>query len=292
VAPVDARKGAGLNNGVRMAEEPRSELVSDLQDYTDPPVAEVALGVQFRPLYGLRAIDLADLRERWRAEYPLIQEQPYQAPVVEAAGVAQTSVQFVLGPQTTWRLWFLSEDQSALVQLQHDRLGFNWRKPNVGDKAYPRYDYVRAGFERRWADMADFVAEHKLGPLEITQVEVNYVNAIDFGPDNLGELERLLRVWRGTPQHHLGNPEQARLMMVFRVPGVGRDPVRMYVQADPAQLPDGTPGLFLTITVRGAAPDGSVQRALDFMDRAHPHIVTSFDELTTDAMHALWGRKS
>ncbi len=261
-----------------------------LPDFTDPPVVEVALGVQFRPLFGLRPIELAGLRERWRDDYPIVQEQPPVAPAIEGAAFGPPSVQFIVGPALQTRLWFLSNDQAELVQLQHDRLTVNWRQIST-DSAYPRYPSVRDVFERRWGDLSEFVTERQLGVLSITQVELNYINAIDPGAEELGRLERFLRNWQPATQHHLGDPEQARLALVFGVPGVGSDPVRLYVAVDPAQRPDGQPVLFLTLTIRGAPADETLDGALRFMDEAHGHIVRSFAELTPETMHTEWGRR-
>ena len=129
--------------------------------------------------------------------------------------------------------------------------------------------------------------ERDLGRIVITQVEITYINAIDLG-DDLGRVDRLVRNWSLLDQHHLGSPAQARLAMVFNVPGVGNGPVRMYVAVDPAQRPDGAPVAFFTLTVRGAPADDTMEAALRFMDDAHMHLVRSFAELTSDAMHLEW----
>jgi hypothetical protein len=89
----------------------------------------------------------------------------------------------------------------------------------------------------------------------------------------------------------LGEPEQARVTLVFPVPDTGRPPVRMYVTVDPAQSPDGRPVFFLTLSVRGAPTDESLAAALRFMDQARSHIVRGFTELTPESMHATWERQ-
>jgi uncharacterized protein (TIGR04255 family) len=272
-----------------MIDAPSSGGGESLPDFDNPPVVEVALGVQFRPQFGLRSIELASLRERWRADYPIVQEQPPVAPAIEEQSFGPPTVQLVVGPALQTRLWFLSTDEAELVQLQHDRFTVNWRQI-APDATYPRYPSVKTVFERRWREVSEFVTERQLGALSITQVELNYINAIDPGPNQLGRLERLLRNWQPTSQHHLGDPEQARLALVFGVPGVGRDPVRLYVAVDPAQRPDGQPVLFLTLTIRGAPADDKIEAALRFMDEAHGHIVRSFAELTPETMHTEWGR--
>ncbi len=273
-----------------MTETPRSGGTHPLPEFANPPVVEVALGVQFRPLFGLRSIELAGLRERWRSNYPIVQEQPPVPPTKEGTLFGPSSVQLVVGPPLQTRLWFVSEDGAELVQLQHDRLTVNWRRISP-DFHYPRYPSVRTLFERRWSELSDFVTERRLGAFAITQVELNYINAIDAVGGQLGRLERLIKNWQPLRQHHLGEPEEARAALVFEIPHMGTGPVRLYVAVDPALNSEGRPVLFLTLTIRGAPVDEALDGALRFMDEAHKHIVRSFAELTPETMHAEWDRR-
>ncbi|MGI9119664.1 MAG: TIGR04255 family protein [Acidimicrobiales bacterium] len=292
-APTRTRRAFGRRG--ELASRPRTTVsgpsgsAAPLPGFDAPPVVEVALGVQFRPLLSLRPIELAALRERWRGRYPLVQEQPPLPPTIESpSGVP--AVQFIIGPALQTRLCFLDDAQVELIQLQHDRLTVNWRQ--VGpDAEYPRYPYVRGVFEERFSDLRSYVEENQLGSLDVTQVEMIYVNAIEMEDDQLGYLDQVLRNWLPPIEHHLGDPEQARAALVFPVPQVGRPPVRMYVAADPAQRPDGRPAVFLTLTVRGAPTDERSEAALRFMDHAHEHVVRSFAELTPQAMHERWERR-
>lgn len=262
-------------------------LEDDLPEFDAPPVVEVVLGMQFRPLFGLRPIELAPLREQWRESHPLVQEQPPLPPAIEQVGSGLPTVQFVVGPALQSRTWFLSDDQSSLIQLQHDRLTVNWRQ--TSDVPYPSYPSVRQAFEERAQDLSRFVTDRGIGEVTVTQAEVTYINAVDTAPDQMGDLGRILRHW-DAPSPDLGKPEQGRCATVFGVLGIGRPPVRLYVAVDPAQRPDGRPALFLTLTVRGAPAGPELADTLRFMDQAHAHVVRSFTVLTPDAMHDLWER--
>ncbi len=264
--------------------------MSDLPEFDAPPVVEVALGVQFRPLFGLRPIELAGLREQWRLDYPLVQDQPPLPQQIEAPTGGTPQVQFVVGPALQTRIWFLNQAQTELVQLQHDRLTVNWRQATP-EAAYPRYRYVRDVFEHRFEELEAFVTKRQLGSLDVTQAEVTYINVIEPEADQLGRLDRVFRNWQPPTSSHLGEPEQARALLVFRVPGTGRNPVRMYVATDPTQRPDGRPAYFFTIAVRGAPTEETLESSLRFMDQSHSHIVRSFTELTPERMHSLWGRR-
>ncbi|MCA1846221.1 MAG: TIGR04255 family protein [Actinobacteria bacterium] len=262
---------------------------ASLAEFAAPPVVEVALGAQFRPLFGLRPIELAGLRERWRDRYPLVQEQPPLPPAIESFSLAP-EVQFVIGPALQTRVWFLDQEQAELVQVQHDRLTVNWRQTSDG-APYPRYPHVRGLFEDRVAELRAHVEEAGVGSLDITQAEITYINSIEPDDGRQGRLDQVLRYWQRPVQHHLGEPEQARAALVFPVAGIGTPPVRMYVAADPAQRQDGRRILIFTLTVRGAPVDEGVDATLRFMDQAHDHVVRSFAELTPEAMHERWERR-
>ena len=226
------------------------QTVSDLPEFDDPPVAEVAVGVQFRPLFGMRGLALAPLRERWRHQYPRTEEQVPLAPAVEGSPTLVPQFQFNVVTLPAARQWFLNDLGTELVQLQPDRLLINWR---VGDEPseYPRYGHMRETFVSRFNDLSQFVAEEKLGELEITQAELTYINVIEAERDELGRIDRFLKGWSGANEHHLGEPEQARVTLTFLIPGVGSPPVRLYAEVNPAQKPNGEPVLFFTLTARG-----------------------------------------
>ena len=262
-----------------------------LPEFERPPVAEVALGVQFRPLPQLRPLELGALREKWRPEYPIAQEQPPLPPATEGFAPGLPSVQFVIGSAPQTRLWFVREDQTGLLQLQPDRFVVNWRQAS-STTPYPRYPSVRAEFEQRFDELADYLRDRSLGALEITQVEITYINAMTVEANEVGHLDHFLRLCTPSVGHHLGDPEQARIALVFQVPDIGQPPVRLYVSLDPAARPDGTLATFFTLTVRGAPHDASRESALRFMDAAHEEVVKSFAELTPDSRHDEWGRRS
>src|SRR5262245_11223525 len=93
-----------------------------LPDFDNPPLVEVALGIQFRPFMHLRGLELAPLRERWREAYPHVEEQPALPSAIEGAAAGQIALQVNLGPVAPTRFTFVSADGSEVAQVQHDRL--------------------------------------------------------------------------------------------------------------------------------------------------------------------------
>jgi uncharacterized protein (TIGR04255 family) len=266
--------------------------VTDLPEYDRPPVVEMAIGVQFRPLDMLRGLSLGPLRELWRADYPRIEEQPALVPALEGSPqLAQQRLQLDFVPRPPVRQWFLNASGAELVQVQPDRLLVNWRADDEITTKYPRYPYMRSVFQRRFTEVAQFTINEGLGELEVNQAELTYVNVIETTIDDLGRVDQFLKGWSGTPTHHLGEPEQSRLTLTFLVPGIGQPPVRLHVEVNPARKLNGKPVLFLTLTVRGDAGGPSLSETLKFLDAAHDHLVKSFDELTEDSMHETWGRR-
>jgi uncharacterized protein (TIGR04255 family) len=272
-----------------MVDLPEDAVSQQLPEFERPPVVEVALGVQFRPLVGPLSIELAELRERWRRDFPLAQEHPPLPPAIEGAASGLGQVQVLIAPVMQHRFWFLSADFSDLIQVQADRLNVNWRKTRA-ELNYPRYGHVRGQLAARLGEFADYAERHRLGSLEITQAEANYVNAIILPQGELGRLEHALRLWQPTPLPNVGIAAEAHVSMVFPISQGVRGPSRLYVAVDPSRTPDGDDSLLLTLTVRGAPAGDDIAAAMEFIDRAHEHVVRSFAELTPLSMHATWGR--
>jgi uncharacterized protein (TIGR04255 family) len=261
--------------------------VANLPEFDNPPVAEVVLGVQFRQLFGMRGLALTPLRERWRVDYPKIEEQPALAPIVEGEPPNIPRLQFSVVPLPPTRQLFLSESGNQLTQVQPDRLIINWRTGDPPTK-YPRYGYMRNAFTNRFRDLAEFATNENLGDIEVTQAELSYINVIEIPQDEVGNVGRFLKGWSGTVGHHLGEPEEARITLTFQVPGIGQPPVRLYVEVSPAQRSNGELVIFFTLTVRGNPGGRGLEETLKFMDEAHEHIVRSFAELTGESMHGIW----
>jgi len=263
----------------------------ELPSFDAPPVVEMALGVQFASVAGLRGLELYPLWSRWRDQYPKVEEQPSLPPSTEvdqSSGIP--TVQLSLSTATPRvRYWFLSDAGSNLIQVQHDRLVVNWRR---GDESglYPRYQHMRNIFRDKATEFENFLAETSMGKLRINQAEVSYINAIEAPGDKIGQLDQLLRNWSNLSSHHLGEAEEARAAMIFRLPDIGQGPARLHVGVDPAVRSDGVRVIFLTLTAQGAPRGETLKDALDFMDAARGHVVQSFAELTSESMHTEWGR--
>jgi len=264
---------------------------ADLPDYEQPPVSEVALGVQFDPLPNLGSTHLGLLWDRFKVDYPVVEEHPPLPPIEERFGVAAPTgptFEFMIGPAPVPRVWFANPDGSRLIQVQQDRFIHNWRSTQQAPD-YPRYPELREGFESHYATFRAFLED--LGTkVAARQAEISYVNFLQPGQgwDRPGELYRVLRPLSARdPDTLLGVPEDARYAERHVIDGDGGPYARLYVVAEP--LINGA--LHLTLTVRGRPEDTSPEALLAFFDMGRERIVRGFDSVTTDEMHRIWKKK-
>lgn len=277
-----------------------SKMDTSLPDFTDPPVAEVALSVQFDSLNALRTLQLGLLWQEFRERFPDTEEHPPLEPVVERFGVRPTRVSAIhvemMRLPPTPRCWFLNKEGTELIQIQQDRFVRNWRKVGDGDR-YPRYEkHLRPGFETELRRFQAFLEREQLGDLRPNQCEVTYVNHITSAGlwkshADLGEIVTVFR--KSFSDEFLIDPEDAALRLRFLIPGESGVPVgRLHVAIDPAfRSSDNQPLFIMNITARGAPCGDGIDGVLRFLDLGREWVVRGFASTTTPEMHRLWGRR-
>jgi len=265
---------------------------ADLPDFSNPPVAETLLSVQFDRLPALRTAHFGLYWGEIHHRFPASEEHGELPSVIERSPdqlQPPMGVQFEVFEAPPTRFWFVDKLGTELIQLQRDRFIKNWRK--VGDvDTYPRYERVREGFDRDFEGFAGFVSRHRLGSLRVNQYEVSYINHIVAGEgwESHKDVEEVFTVWKQPRSADPGQTED--LMFRARFPiadDTGGFAGRLYVTLQSARrLSDGAPMFVLELTARGHANDHS-----DFFDLGRRWIVKSFAELTTPKMHKIWGRR-
>lgn len=270
-----------------------ADRLSPPVDFTNPPVNESVISVQFVPIpkFGLPHVGL--YWARIRANFPKFETQPALPPITERFDAPSRPLRFgiQLMSQPDFRCWFLSESGTSLLQLQPDRFIHNWRQI-TGEEAYPRYPNVRETFEKYWNDFCDFLRLENLEQPQVNQLEVTYVNHIEYkkGWKDYGDFQDVIAFWsgRGT-DGFLPAPERVNMEAVYRLPNnLGR----LYVTAAPViRGRDSQEVLQLTLTARGAPTSSGPQGILEWMDLGRTWIVKGFSDFTARNMHQLWGRK-
>ncbi len=192
------------------------------------------------------------------------------------------------------RLWFLSDDESRLVQVQNDRLIYNWRKTDESGE-YPRFDRLRVDFIRECERFASFLEREGQDPIEADQVELTYVNDIPavFGESSWSHPERYFRLWSEIPGGScLPLPDFAQFRTQFTYSPEDEPIGRLHIEMQPRLAgASDTPIYRFQLIGRGAPLGDGLPGVLDILDQEHDWIVQSFTDITTKEMQERWQRE-
>ncbi len=151
--------------------------------FANPPVKEFVLGVQFSPLVKLSAGHFGlfwnDLGKDWGEpeDAPPIQDQfeVFDQPLWRIRSGVQLRLIREIPPG---RFIVSNQAQDRLVQIQSTRFHLNWRR--AGDLK-PNYKDLISEFESTFRMFEAFVERSGLGPLELNQWEVTYIDSFPRG---------------------------------------------------------------------------------------------------------------
>jgi len=251
----------------------------ELPSFKNPPVNEVICGVMFQPLVGLFAPHLGLLWDTFREEYPNCREADPLVPVLETFE-GEESREPDLSVPFLPRIWFVSKDDNAVIQVQRDRFLHNWRKVRPTDQ-YPRYGVVKNCFQERCERFETFLIENQLGSINPTQLELTYLNHIPIGGgwDSIQEVGKVFPdfLWR-TGQRFLGPPEKLHWRTSFLLPE-RRGRLHLSIQSA-LRRQDRVPVFILELTVRGIGPDRTLAGCWPWFDEARNWIVRGFADIT------------
>lgn len=245
--------------------------------FKKPPINEVALGYTFLVRPDLLIPHLGRFWAEILDVYPNCQ---HALPIVDGADLG------VLGDLPLPRIWFVSADNTRLVQLQQDRLIFNWRDVGEG-RSYVRFPAIRAEFERV-RDLFQKYVENVTGqPIVATGYNLTYVNIIRR-IENWSSVDDVSMVfpdllWRGE-KRFLPRPIEQVWKAKFALPN---DFGTILADVQPAKLAKGNDAILkFELTALSGSLGG---RPIDFgewVQVAHDWIVHSFTDLTGDEMHS------
>lgn len=259
----------------------------NLPDFEKPPLTEVVLGIQFSTPGGYSQIHAGQVWNLFRSQFPLVEEQQPIAPIFETFGPVKTSqadVQFLSGPVHD-RFWFLSDDQSELLQFQNDRLLHNWRKTSEG-RPYPRYERMRERFAYECRRLDEFFREEFGEKLAITQCEITYINQIPV--EDFQSCEKILSFLR----FDASIPDDVAFRSRYILSDERGLPFgRLIIDFKNGYKPDGSQVYVLELTCRGAPEEPTGDSAFAFIDLGRKYVVSKFADVTTPLAHGLWERR-
>lgn len=278
-------------------------VTNPLPKFRHPPVDEVAVGVQFAAL-GFLPTHYGAFHERVKQAFPGVQAMPPVPPVFEviSAPAAPSNpgnflpMQMGIAGGFALPLWprtlFISEDECSLIQLQNDRLYFNWRRRP--DNEYPHYEHVRRGFSDAYVALETFVSDQSLGPISPNQCEVLYVNLLSPGVTGVepSAPEKAFRIWNSVWNEEGSKPlEDLAFNARYRLADdTGKQFGRLTANMSTGSGPDHVQAMRLELTARGVPRGSGLDGILAFLDVGHEAIVRCFAAITTQAMHDRWER--
>lgn len=266
-------------------------LKSEFPDFSEPPVIEVALAVQFEPST-VSSFDAALVYERMREEFPRREEQMARPAMAEDFTPPSAELGFrleLLPVPPRPRFWFLSDDESRLIQLQHDLLAVNWRRLTSGAE-YPRYPALRQSLQSQLKRLDETLAPDRA--ITPNWCEVTYINHVlpTPGEERRPPLDRVFTITQPLETQFLPEPEDAQISQRFVIPGTGGPRGRLNVSIVSAQrTEDTTPIWVMTLTVRLRAINDGFNGALEALDKGREWAIHAFLDMTTPEMHRQWG---
>lgn len=269
-----------------------------LPHFSNPPLEEVAISVQFAPLDRLVVPEIGLLWGHYGERFSHVEQHPPLDPIIERFGVRPRpqlpNIQLVSGVPLP-RIWFLDKDKRELLQIQQDRFIRNWRKIDPSDEC-PRYEeQLRPRFLQDLEDFQGFVAKNDIGTIKPNQCEVTYINHIHCCDewDSHSEFSKVFSVWSN--DYAAKSPyeiEDAK----FQLQQVIRDDQgeflgRLHVSSSPAfQASDDSLVFELRLIARVRPLNETLSGIMCAIDIARECVVRSFADITRDAMHKVWDR--
>lgn len=265
-----------------------TERPAHLPNFTSPPLDEVVLGVQFSPPANYSGLISKDVWDLFKLQYPTVQELPLLEPSFETFGGQSPGpgVKFHIGaPPVRNRLWFISEDQSHLIQFQEDRFLTNWRKKRV-DQEYPRFEKIENSFESCFASLNELFNKTLQSGIDINQAEISYINIIPI--DDFSSIGHWIKIGG------LGGANIEGFAMQFSeiaLDSSNKPYARLHHEIQSVIAVDQkSKAVRLALSFRGKPPGTRVSDALDFFRAGREKIVLRFTDMTTETAHEAWGR--
>lgn len=270
------------------------EREQNLPSYEHPPVHEVAVGIGFQSLNCWGGTAAGEFWSLVRDRFP---ESEDRAPLPPLPVTASPELQVgLIELPPIRRVWFVSEDESTLIQVQDNRLHVNWRR-TTDESAYPRYGHVLEQFAFALECLMKFAGERG-EELQVKAGEVTYVNHIPEGElwNSFSDLSNVFADWSVAPRN-VGTAESVSSVLTFNGGQVGTPFVsaghHMNVEVKTAlRAHDRSKVLVLQLVNRGSLDSSNFDEISSWLGTASADIVKGFTELTSSVAHGFWGRES
>ncbi len=237
--------------------------------FENPPLTELVLGIQF-PTNLLTSNDIFNFYKILEEEFPVIQEHPLLPAFVED-GDESTLITFQQLSGT--RKFFISESGEHLIQLQPNRIIFNWRKSaNGNENQYQNYLSVLDNF---------FNVLKKLDSNQPFFEEVNQYEITCFDQFVLSDLNLELEECYSAFNLFSINYPIKSLDCTFQLKSPELGGVTYVALRSAKRNEDQQDLIILETTCRGFQGSG-IENIHDWLTKAHDHLVNTFVNLISD----------
>jgi uncharacterized protein (TIGR04255 family) len=258
-----------------------------LPSYATPPVDEVACGCQFTNLDRMKIPHFGEFWDTIKKDYPTIE---HVMPLVDEGALPPCDSATGLPIP---RVWFIDSTESQLIQLQSDRIYFNWRKREAAP-TYPRYPSVIQNFSDNYAALGKLASDMGLGPLQPQVLDLTYINVLPRGElwHDLNDLKAIFREfgWRPSTSSFLPPPSGLVFHAEYLLPnGQGTLTVKLHRGN---RRSDNTEVYSFNLSARGIGSDTTAAGMRQWFDMAREWIVRGFTDLTSpEIQKSAWGRE-
>lgn len=251
-------------------------------NYKTPPVTEVVCSLAFEPLERLSGPYFGEYWRLVKDRFPVVEEKSPLASVDDAGESLDPDLSKLFYKP---RIWFISKSDASLIQAQHNRFVFNWRKRDEAT-GYPRFSAVFGSFVSELEIFQAFLKKEELGQITPKQFELTYVNQIPSGKswEDLGDLSRVFKAFDGSiaSGKFLPAPMGLAFNLNYQLPEKSG---RLFVKVESAvRNSDRLPVLQVTMLARGIGSKGPLRTVEGWFELAHEWIVRGFDDLTSESI--------
>lgn len=264
-------------------------MASKEVDFTSPPVSEVVFGFLFEKPTRLLTAHFGAFWSKIRSEFPTIEDQ---LPLINIGDTHDPNLPLS-------RVWFISGDGRRLIQLQHDRFYYNWRRLDGDKLPYPEYANLFVEFRKVMDQFSSFLKEEALtDEIHAGQFELSYINMLERPKtwEKKTPLGNVLidHVWRADVQRFLPDPRDYSWTSVFEMPDQAGQLVIEAKSGRKTALPEEQV-IQLTLTAKSAvlgSDKNTLLKGGSWFETAHKQIVHGFTDITDPAVQKSdWGRK-
>lgn len=242
--------------------------------FGNPPVRKVRLTFFFAA-DTVRVSDVISLLERWRSEFPIVEESAPLPPL-------SSTDEFIPIGDSNWPLPFMTladSDGLRTLLFQGDRFGVEWNFDETSGADYPGFDDLRQSLEAKYSELVDQLAQAN-SKIVTTGVEVQYRNLLP-GLTTNDYVVGLLSNWSVNAAELSGEPDESTVYSRHFHPDMPGDAATwMSARSDD----EGSCELVFTVRTMDI-PENSHNGALE---AAHDIATTMLVSHTSDELRRSW----